>query len=233
MRREPPRQAHLLDPPTAAGVGKMRSPGATNEGPARPGGAQRSRHREGGPGGEEAGHPRQPRRRHRPDERQRLLDGPDGLPTPNIDRDRPGGMIFTDYYAEQSCWSSFITGQCTFRTGLSKWPKVGVPSPPSASRRKKTRRSPSCSLHGYATGQFGKNCTSATNKYPGRRRSTGSTSSSATSTTSTLRRSPSRGTYPGEGKFKKRFGLARRAPLKASCRRPDRAAPLGPGRQGA
>jgi arylsulfatase len=36
-------------------------------------------------------------------------------------------MIFTDYYAEQSCTagrSAFLTGQATFRTGLSR---VGVP----------------------------------------------------------------------------------------------------------
>jgi hypothetical protein len=46
-----------------------------------------------------------------------------GYRTPNIDRIAKEGMIFTDYYAEQSCTagrSSFITGQCTLRTGLSK-----------------------------------------------------------------------------------------------------------------
>jgi hypothetical protein len=50
-----------------------------------------------------------------------------GYRTPNIDRIAKEGMIFTDYYAEQSCTagrSSFITGQCTLRTGLSK---VGIP----------------------------------------------------------------------------------------------------------
>src|ERR1700750_3177609 len=50
-----------------------------------------------------------------------------GYKTPNIDRIAKEGMIFTDYYAEQSCTagrSSFITGQCTLRTGLSK---VGIP----------------------------------------------------------------------------------------------------------
>src|SRR5215469_12141202 len=50
-----------------------------------------------------------------------------GFHTPNIDRIAKEGMIFTDYYAEQSCTAgraSFITGQCTFRTGLSK---VGLP----------------------------------------------------------------------------------------------------------
>src|SRR6266480_708477 len=42
-----------------------------------------------------------------------------GYKTPNIDRIAKEGMIFTDYYAEQSCTagrSSFITGQCTLRS---------------------------------------------------------------------------------------------------------------------
>jgi arylsulfatase len=40
-----------------------------------------------------------------------------GYRTPNIDRIAKEGMMFTDYYAEQSCTagrSSFITGQCRF-----------------------------------------------------------------------------------------------------------------------
>ncbi len=51
-----------------------------------------------------------------------------GYHTPNIDRIAKEGMIFTDYYAEQSCTagrSSFITGQCTFRTGLSEGRRAG------------------------------------------------------------------------------------------------------------
>ncbi len=50
-----------------------------------------------------------------------------GYKTPSIDRLAREGMMFTDYYAEQSCTagrSSFITGQATLRTGLSK---VGLP----------------------------------------------------------------------------------------------------------
>src|SRR5262245_26568871 len=50
-----------------------------------------------------------------------------GYRTLNIDRVAREGMMFTDYYAEQSCTagrSTFITGQCTLRTGLSK---VGIP----------------------------------------------------------------------------------------------------------
>jgi hypothetical protein len=50
-----------------------------------------------------------------------------GYKTPNIDRIAKEGTMFTDYYAEQSCTagrSSFLTGQATLRTGLSK---VGLP----------------------------------------------------------------------------------------------------------
>jgi len=50
-----------------------------------------------------------------------------GYQTPNIDRIAKEGMMFTDYYSEQSCTagrSSFILGQSVFRTGLSK---VGLP----------------------------------------------------------------------------------------------------------
>ena len=51
-----------------------------------------------------------------------------GYQTPNIDRVAKEGMMFTDYYAEQSCTAgraSFITGQSGFRTGLLK---VGLPT---------------------------------------------------------------------------------------------------------
>src|SRR5262249_35028440 len=50
-----------------------------------------------------------------------------GFKTPNIDRVAREGVMFTDYYAEQSCTagrSSLITGQCGLRTGNTK---VGMP----------------------------------------------------------------------------------------------------------
>ena len=50
-----------------------------------------------------------------------------GYQTPNIDRIANEGMLFTDYYAEQSCTAgraAFIMGQSVFRSGLSK---VGLP----------------------------------------------------------------------------------------------------------
>ena len=52
-----------------------------------------------------------------------------GFHTPNIDRIAKEGMIFTDYYGEQSCTAgraSFITGQSGLRTGMTK---VGLPEP--------------------------------------------------------------------------------------------------------
>jgi hypothetical protein len=50
-----------------------------------------------------------------------------GYRTPNIDRIAREGMMFTDYYAQQSCTAgraAFITGQSPLRTGLLK---VGLP----------------------------------------------------------------------------------------------------------
>ncbi len=80
-----------------------------------------------------------------------------GYRTPNIDWIAREGMIFTDYYAEQSCTagrSTFITGQCTFRTGLSK---VGMPAAPVGLRKEDPTIAELLKNHGYATGQFGKN----------------------------------------------------------------------------
>jgi arylsulfatase len=80
-----------------------------------------------------------------------------GYQTPNIDRIAKEGMLFTDYYAEQSCTagrSSFITGQCTFRTGLSK---VGAPGAPVGLQARDATMAELLKPLGYATGQFGKN----------------------------------------------------------------------------
>jgi arylsulfatase len=80
-----------------------------------------------------------------------------GYRTPNIDRIAREGMIFTDYYAEQSCTagrSSFLTGQATFRTGLSK---VGVPGATVGLQKEDPTIAELLKNHGYATGQFGKN----------------------------------------------------------------------------
>ncbi len=80
-----------------------------------------------------------------------------GYRTPNIDRIAREGMMFTDYYAEQSCTagrSSFITGQCTLRTGLSK---VGVPGATVGLQARDATIAELLKTLGYATGQFGKN----------------------------------------------------------------------------
>lgn len=80
-----------------------------------------------------------------------------GYHTPNIDRIAREGMIFTDYYAEQSCTagrSSFITGQSVFRTGLSK---VGLPGAKEGMNEADPTIAALLKDHGYATGQFGKN----------------------------------------------------------------------------
>ena len=80
-----------------------------------------------------------------------------GYRTPNIDRIANEGMIFTDYYGEQSCTagrSSFITGQSVFRTGLSK---VGLPGADLGLRAEDPTIATLLKAQGYATGQFGKN----------------------------------------------------------------------------
>jgi arylsulfatase len=80
-----------------------------------------------------------------------------GYKTPNIDRVAREGMMFTDYYAEQSCTagrSSFITGQCTLRTGLSK---VGIPGATVGLQARDVTLAELLKPLGYATGQFGKN----------------------------------------------------------------------------
>jgi len=80
-----------------------------------------------------------------------------GYRTPNIDRIAKEGMLFTDYYAEQSCTagrSTFITGQCTLRTGLSK---VGLPGAPVGLQARDVTIAQILKSMGYSTGQFGKN----------------------------------------------------------------------------
>ena len=80
-----------------------------------------------------------------------------GYKTPNIDRIAKEGMMFTDYYAENSCTagrSTFITGQVPLRTGLSK---VGIPGAPVGLQARDITIAQALKPLGYATGQFGKN----------------------------------------------------------------------------
>ena len=80
-----------------------------------------------------------------------------GYRTPNIDRVAAEGLLFTDYYAEQSCTAgraSFITGQHGMRTGLTK---VGLPGATLGLQKEDPTIAELLKPRGYATGQFGKN----------------------------------------------------------------------------
>ena len=88
-----------------------------------------------------------------------------GFQTPNIDRVAKEGMIFTDYYAEQSCTAgraSFITGQSGLRTGLTK---VGLPGAAVGLQKEDPTIAELLKAQGYATGQFGKNHLGDRNEY--------------------------------------------------------------------
>ena len=80
-----------------------------------------------------------------------------GYKTPNIDRIANEGILFTDYYGEQSCTagrSSFILGQSVFRSGLSK---VGLPGAKEGINTLDPTIAVLLKDQGYTTGQFGKN----------------------------------------------------------------------------
>ncbi|MGH8785505.1 MAG: arylsulfatase [Cupriavidus necator] len=83
--------------------------------------------------------------------------GVTGYRTPNIDRIAQEGMMFTDYYGENSCTagrSTFITGEVGLRTGLLK---VGVPGAKVGLQAQNITIAQALKPLGYATGQFGKN----------------------------------------------------------------------------
>lgn len=80
-----------------------------------------------------------------------------GYRTPNIDRIAREGILFTDYYGEQSCTAgraSFMLGQSVYRTGLSK---VGMPGAKEGISTLDPTIAVLLKDQGYATGQFGKN----------------------------------------------------------------------------
>lgn len=80
-----------------------------------------------------------------------------GYKTPNIDKIGQDGILFTDYYSQQSCTagrSAFITGQSPYRTGLTK---VGLPGAKEGISELDPTIAELLKNHGYATGQFGKN----------------------------------------------------------------------------
>jgi arylsulfatase len=80
-----------------------------------------------------------------------------GYKTPNIDRIAKEGALFTDYYAQQSCTAgraAFITGQCPFRTGLTK---VGLPGSTLGLQKEDATLAELLKNYGYMTFQHGKN----------------------------------------------------------------------------
>jgi arylsulfatase len=80
-----------------------------------------------------------------------------GYRTPNIDRVGNEGVVFTDYYGQQSCTAgraAFITGQNPLRTGLTK---VGMPGADLGLQPEDPTIAEMLKPLGYATGQFGKN----------------------------------------------------------------------------
>ena len=80
-----------------------------------------------------------------------------GYRTPNIDRVAEEGVIFTDFYGQQSCTAgraAFITGQNPIRTGLTK---VGMPGADLGLQPEDPTIAELLKPLGYATGQFGKN----------------------------------------------------------------------------
>src|SRR5215472_6079971 len=88
-----------------------------------------------------------------------------GYRTPNIDRLAREGMLFTDYYAEQSCTAgraSFITGQHGLRTGLTK---VGLPGAAVGLQKEDPTIAALLKPLGYATAQLGKNHLGDRNEY--------------------------------------------------------------------
>jgi len=88
-----------------------------------------------------------------------------GYKTPNIDRVAREGLMFTDYYAEQSCTAgraSFLTGQSGLRTGMTK---VGLPAATLGLQAEDITIAEALKSLGYATGQFGKNHLGDRNEY--------------------------------------------------------------------
>src|SRR5271166_1298317 len=88
-----------------------------------------------------------------------------GYRTPNIDRIAKEGVMYTDWYGQQSCTAgraAFITGQSPIRTGLTK---VGLPGAKEGLMKEDPTLPELLRPLGYATGQFGKNHLGDLNKF--------------------------------------------------------------------
>ena len=153
-----------------------------------------------------------------------------GYRTPNIDRIAREGMMFIDYYAEQSCTagrSTFITGQATLRTGLSK---VGIPGAPVGLQARDPTIAQLLKPLGYATGQFGKNHLGDKNEYLPTVH--GFDEFFGNLYHLNAEEDPEDFNYPRDPRFREMFGPRGVLRCRATRHgRPDRAAALGPGRQ--
>lgn len=80
-----------------------------------------------------------------------------GYRTPHIDSLAKEGIMFTDFYGENSCTAgraAFITGQASIRTGMTK---VGLPGIDVGLKKEDPTLADLLKPLGYRTGQFGKN----------------------------------------------------------------------------
>ena len=157
-------------------------------------------------GRQEAEHPGHLRRRHRPDERQRLLDGPDGLPHAEHRPDRQGGDDLHRLLRRAELHRRpVVVPHRPVHASAPGLSKVGVPAAtgrPAEGGPDDRRAAQAARLRHRPVRQEPPRAT-ATSTCP---RSTGSTSSSATSTTSTPRRSPSSGPTRATPSSEQMFG---------------------------
>ena len=80
-----------------------------------------------------------------------------GYQTPNIDKIAKEGVMFTDWYSQQSCTAgraAFILGQHPFRTGLLT---IGMPGSAQGIKANQPTIAELLKPLGYTSGQFGKN----------------------------------------------------------------------------
>ena len=134
-----------------------------------------------------------------------------GYRTPNIDRVAQEGVMFTDWYGQQSCTAgraAFITGQSPIRTGLTK---VGLPGADLGLQPEDPTIAELLKPLGYVTGQFGKNHLGDRDEYLPTAH--GFDEFFGNLYHLNAEEEPENPDYPKDPEFKKKFGPARRAAL--------------------
>jgi arylsulfatase A-like enzyme len=153
-----------------------------------------------------------------------------GFRTPNIDRIAREGVLFTDYYGEQSCTAgraSFITGQSGLRTGMTK---VGLSGATLGLQKEDPTIAELLKPLGYATGQFGKNHLGDRNEFLPTVH--GFDEFYGNLYHLNAEEEPELPDYPKDPAFRAKYGPARRNGLQGfGPRRPDRRSALRQGRQ--